>query len=230
MKKIKVMYLVLASFVLAIVTMGSTYAYLTATTNSASDDVKAGATSYNISMDINPIYSGFSFIPMNDTDVMKALKNGCKDKYDRGACSAYNIRVFDYSNDLNYISGKMSLETSNMSNISYMVLEESNETDETTCIEIEEKNYCISEPITAMGEGENLSLGDSYNVLGTSEKNLLLVLWLSNLNENQNIIDIGNYNATVTIFAGSGGEITGTIANAVKINPDNNEPDDNNTP
>ncbi len=229
MKKVKFMYAIFATFVLAIVTMGSTYAYLTTTTNSIENSVTTGSTSYSISMNITPIYSGFSFIPMNDTDVMKALRNKCKDKYDRGACTAYNINVFGYSEELSHISGKMDIETTNMENISYMVLEESEEIDENECIEIEEKNYCISKETTPMGEGKNLSIGDAYNVYGLTEKNLLLVLWLSNLNERQNEKDIGNYNATITVFAGNGGEITGTIANAVKIDQEPVEPG-NNTP
>ena len=74
-----------------------------------------------------------------------------------------------------------------------------------------------------------MSIGDAYNVYGLTEKNLLLVIWLSNLNERQNEKDIGNYNATITVFAGNGGEITGTIANAVKIDQEPVEPG-NNTP
>ena len=42
-------------------------------------------------------------------------------------------------------------------------------------------------------------------------------MWLTNLNESQNEFDIGSYQATVTIQAGNGGEVKGTIASAVKL-------------
>ena len=171
---------------------------------------------------------------MDDGDVFKALRNECKDKYNRGACSAYILRIYDYDEGQQYISGKMDITTENMENLSYMVLEETNEFNNETCITIDQKNYCTSVQTTPMGEGTDLSLGSAYNVEGLTEKNLLLVIWLTNLNESQNLTDIGSYNATITVSAGNGGEIKGTIANAVQLNPDPNpepeepEPDNNN--
>lgn len=227
--KLTALYAVFGCVILAIVTMGATYAYFAGTTNSTNNAVKSSSTIYSISMEIEALeeYTGFSFIPMNDTDVMKALKNKCKDKYNRGACSAYNIRVFGYDPNLNFISGYMDITTNNMQNLSYIVLEESNTFDEETCVNINEKNYCISVETTSMGTGENLSLGTSYSVAGLAEKNLLLVFWLTNLNENQNNIDIGSFNAVVTIQAGNGGEIKGTINAAINNNGNSQtEPDE----
>ena len=66
--------------VLAISVIGSTYAYITATTSSAKDSVQTKSTIYKISMSIHPIYNDFSLIPMNDQDALKAVKNNCKDK------------------------------------------------------------------------------------------------------------------------------------------------------
>lgn len=215
MKKINGIYLIIACFAISIMTIGATYAYLTATTASSDEDIKTNSTSYNISMDITPIYEGFTIIPMNDNDAPKAIINKCKDKYGRGACFAYNIRVYGYREDLSHISGYMDITTNNMQNLSYMVFEESSLNEE-GCVEVEENNYCTSKTQTAMNDGIHLSLGDSYQVFGKQETNLLLVIWLSNLNENQNNIDIGSFNASVTIQAGNGGEITGTIASAIQ--------------
>ena len=232
-KKIKVTYVFIASLVLAIMTMGGTYAYLAATAYSAVNDVNTDSKTYSISMEITPIeeYTGFSFIPMNDEDVIKALNNKCKDKYDRGACSAYNIKVFGYSNELDYISGYLDISTENMENISYLTLEEktlspeATEEEIATCAEINEKNYCIKQPATSMGNGKELPLGESYSVLGLQEKNIILVMWLTNLNKNQNTTDIGDFNTTVTILAGNGGEIKGTIASSIQVNDPDNNPD-----
>ena len=220
-REYKIIYVVLIAMVLTISTIGSTYAYLTATINSVNNTVNTSSTTYSISMDITPIYSGFSYIPMNDEYALKALRNECKDKYDRGVCSAYNIRVYDYSENLDYISGIMDIVTNNMSNLSYMMYRLSNTYDEDKCVDIDGEYYCISYEATSMGEGTNLSLGDSYDVSGMSETKFILMIWLTNLNENQNDSDIGNYNATVTMQAGNGGEIKGSISNVVVINNGN---------
>ena len=224
-KKLKLFYAIIACFVLATMTIGATYAYWTASTESTKNAVQAASTSYSISLQIIPLeeYTGFSFIPMNDTDTIKALKNKCKDKYERGACSAYKIRVYDYREDLGHISGYLDFRTANMQNLSFLVLEEQEEYDESKCLEIEEKNYCVAKEATPMGNGQKISMGDSYSVVGLEEKNLILVLWLSNLQMNQNTIDIGNFNVEVTIQAGSGGEIKGNIASAVQIDTGNSD-------
>ena len=228
-KKIKIIYATFACFILSIMTISATYAYWTASVSSASSSLNTESTTYSISMELNPLYSDFSIIPMNDRDALKAIKNQCKDKYDRGACSAYTIRVFGYREELDHISGFMDIKTDNMENISYMVLEEKDEYQENSCVTIEEKNYCISKSATPMGEGKELSIGDSYDVYGKNEKNLLLVIWLTNLQTNQNDTDIGSYNITVTIQAGNGGEIKGTIANSVQVNHDNNDSQNGNS-
>lgn len=223
----KFLYVFFMVIVLALMTVGSTYAYWVATTSSKSAELQTKSTLYSISMQINPLYQGFSIIPMNDVDVLKALKNKCKDKYDRGACSAYYLYVYDYNKDLDYISGYMDISTKNMQNLSYMVLRLSDEIDEERCIKIEDtdENYCIVKDATTIGDGTNLSLGDSYSVKGMDDTKFILLMWLSNFNYSQNDTDIGSYNATVTMQAGNGGEIKGSILGAIKI--DNGAGDSN---
>ena len=64
--KFKYWYLILFAFVLAISTIGSTYAFLTATASSSENAVQAKSTTYSLSMNITPVYSDFSFIPMDN--------------------------------------------------------------------------------------------------------------------------------------------------------------------
>ena len=209
--KINHIYIILIIFMLVISVIGSTYAYLTATTRSGSD-VGAGSRGYSLSMGITPIYNDFSMIPMDDEDVMKGLRNQCKDKYDRGSCHAYNINVYDFDDAITAISGSINVSTNNISNLSYMVFEESDEDDDNSCITINSINYCVLINTNRISVDTDMSLGDNINVAGMSEKNLLLVLWLSNLNESQNEYDVGDYNAEVTMsLGGNGGEIKGNI-------------------
>ena len=214
--KPKTIYLFIILLTVIVSITGATYAYWTASANSVNNAVQTSSTIYSISMEITQLYSGFSFIPMNDDDALKALKNECKDKYDRGACAAYKIRVYDYNEDLNFISGFMNINTKNMENISYMMYRISDELDEDNCASINEKNYCIATNPTKAIVDKDLSLGDSYSVAGTTETEFILLIWLTNLNTNQNDTDIGEFNAIVTMQAGNGGEIKGSIASVIK--------------
>lgn len=220
-RKFKFLYGVLAIGVLAVMTVGATYAYWTASTQSNDVAVKTESTIYSISMSVNPLYDGFSVIPMNDSDALKALKNKCRDKYDRGACSAYTIYVYDYTEGLDYISGFMDVTTNNMQSLSYMVLRLSDSYDENSCVNIEGndgvENYCIVREASMMGDGVGLSLGDSYDVKGMDSTKFILLFWLSNLPYGQNDIDVGTFEAVITMQAGNGGEIKGSISSAVMI-------------
>ena len=107
MKKHRIIYLLILIVVLISSVIGSTYAYLTSKTESSQNSINASSSTYSLGMDIIPVYNDFRIIPMDDNDVIKALSNNCKDKYNRGACSAYRINVNDYDTNLKSITGKM---------------------------------------------------------------------------------------------------------------------------
>lgn len=213
----KLLYVFLMGLVLSITTIGTTYAYWTATANSTSKEVKTESTIFKISMDITPLYSDFSFIPMNDGDALKALKKECRDKYGRGACSAYTIKVYDYNQDLGYISGYMDVNTNNITNLSYMLFRHGDTYDEDSCVMLDDGSYCMVREATPVGEGKNLSLGDSYDISGMDDTKFILLIWLTNFDYSQNADDIGTFDAIITMQAGSGGEIKGTISNRVEV-------------
>ncbi len=215
MKKRRSLYLLILIIVLITSIIGSTYAYLTAKVESAANSISTSSSTYSLSMNITPIYNDFRVIPMNDTDIIKALKNKCKDKYNRGACSLYKINIDGYDTKLKTLTGKMDVELINIVNLSYMFFEEKDEViNEDRCISVDEKIYCISKEATPVLEGKNLDLG-SYNIENSTEKNFLLALWLTNLEESQNNYDLGDYNAKITFSMGDGGSITGNIAASI---------------
>lgn len=220
----KIIYLIFILVTIVTSITGATYAYWTATTQSAENAVNTSSTIYRISMQITPLYTDRTLIPMNDEQAIKGLSNKCFDKYNRGACLAYRIRVYDYNEDLSFISGFMDINTNGMQNLSYMMYRKSNEYNEDTCVKINEKNYCIVKEPEHMKDGKNLSLGDRYDVIGMSETEFILLVWLTNLQTNQNDTDIGNFNAIVTMQAGNGGEIKGSISSVIV--PDNSDKGD----
>ncbi len=208
-------YLLILIIVLICCVIGSTFAYFAAIAKSSDNSIQTSSQSYGLSMDILPLYSGFKLIPMNDTDALTALKNECKDDYDRGACSAYKINLSDYDNELNPLTGSMNINLQNIINLSYMFLEEKNEViNDNTCLTIDNQIYCISKAATPVADGENLDLG-TYDITNTTERKFLLVVWLTNLEESQNSYDKGEYNGEVTFTMGNGGKISGTISASI---------------
>lgn len=215
MAKRRKKYLIILIIVLICCIIGSTYAYLTATIQSSNNSIQASSKSYGLNLEILPFYSGFRLIPMNDSDALVALKNNCKDDHDRGACSAYKINLSDYDPELNPLSGIMNVDLTNISNLSYMFLEEKEElVNEDTCLTIDNKIYCITKNATPAREEEDLDLG-TYNISNTTEKHFLLVIWLTNIAESQDSYDSGDYNATVTFTLGEEGKITGNITASI---------------
>lgn len=225
---VKFIYLIVVILTTIVAITGATYAYWTATARSTSNAVQTHSTIYSISMDITPLYNNFSLIPMNDEFALKGLKNQCKDKYARGACLAYKIRVYGYNETLNFISGIMDINTNGMENLSYMMYRINDEYQEESCATIQGKNYCIVKEPEHMNDGIGLSLGDKYDVTGITETEFILLIWLKNLNVSQNDTDIGDFNAIITMQAGNGGEIKGSISSVIQSTPEQN-PDDNTT-
>lgn len=220
----KRIYLIVLIASIIICTIGSTYAYWAATAASANEVLNTSSSIYSISMDVLPLYSDFTFIPMNNTDILKGLSNKCRDKYDRGACTAYKIHIYGYNQDLGFISGKMDATVNNIENLSYAMLEEKTEEEynEEKCVRIEEEGvYCLAHEATSVGEGIGLSLGEKYDITTSEEKNLILLMWLTNIEESQNEKNIGTFNSIITFAMGSGGEIKGSISTVLEEDRDN---------
>ena len=218
MKRYFYIFLIIFMFITCVV--GATYAYFSRLTESGND---IGVSSYNssVSMNINPVYNDFSLIPMDNEDIFKAINNKCKDKEDRGACNLYNININGYDESIEYISGTINTKLDNIVNLSYMVFEEVDYdiTNNDNCLEVDDIKYCVGKEATLITSEEVMSLGNNYDLRGYDNKNLLLAIWLSNLDTNQNSFDIGNYTSEVTIFFGD--EITrvsGSISSTLKDN------------
>lgn len=222
MKKIggfKHFYIVVIIFMLVICTIGFTYAYLTFNVRS-NNDVSTFSSGYDVSMRITPIYNDFPLIPMDNSDVMKGINNQCKDKFNRGACHLYNIHVYDFDSSVSAISGTINTKLNNIVNLSYMVLESVSYdiSNDNNCLSVSNKNYCIGKSSELIIENVDMSLGDNYSVFGLDDKDLLLVIWLTNLDESQNSYDVGDFNSLITIYlGGNGGEISGSIGGTLNF-------------
>ena len=214
MERKKRVYLLILIAVLLLSIISGTYAYLTTVFNSNTNSITSAAGVYSLDLDITPLYNDFKTIPMDDTDVIKALNNSCKDKYDKGACSAYIINITDYEGSRELLTGTLNVKLNNMENLSYMLFEQKEEiTNANECLTIDENIYCVAKEATHIIHDTDLPIG-SYDISNTTSKKFLLVFWLTNLNSNQNRIDLGDYNAVITFSLG-GDIIQGNIAAAI---------------
>lgn len=222
--KIRVYYLIFAIGLLSLTTIGATYAYWISSASSG-NVISTNSTSYSISMSIRPLYHGFSLIPMNSDDTVKAIASKCKDKYDRGACSAYVISVSDYNEGLKFISGTISANT-NIENLSYVIMApKSVSASDNSCSSIElgdedvsdVREFCLYNDYTKFENNIEQILIESYDVSAVSSVDFILIIWLENKDRSQNEDGIGSFKANVTISAGSGGKIQGVINDAIEI-------------
>ena len=222
--RLKIYYLIFAIGIFSLTTVGATYAYWVSSANS-DNVISTNSISYSISMSISPLYHGFSFIPMDGEDTVKAIANGCKDKYDRGACSAYRINVYGYNEGLSFISGTINA-TTNIENLSYVIMAPKLiGEDSSKCASIEFgdeinsdiREYCLYNDYTKIENNVEQVLIDSYNVSSIRQVEFILIVWLENEERSQNEDGIGSFTASVTISAGSGGKIQGVITDAIEI-------------
>ncbi len=217
-KYIGVVFLIV---MLIVCIVGATYAYFLSTTVGTSD-ISATSVNYSISMNIIPVYTDFSLIPMDDSDIFKAIGNQCKDKADRGACNLYSINISGYDESVESISGTINTTLNNIQNLSYMVLEKVSYNIEgnSNCVVVNEDNYCISKTAELIVNNTDMELGDSsYDVSLLDSKDLLLAIWLTNLDASQNEFDIGSYSSVVSVYIGDDiAHISGSISGTLKDN------------
>ena len=120
------------------------------------------------------------------------------------------------------ISGTINTTLNNIQNLSYMVLEKVSYNIEgnSNCVVVNEDNYCISKTAELIVNNTDMELGDSsYDVSLLDSKDLLLAIWLTNLDASQNEFDIGSYSSVVSVYIGDDiAHISGSISGTLKDN------------
>ena len=133
---------------------------------------------------------------------MTAYNRKCIDDYNNGACLAYTIEVFNYYKAFP-ITGKIDFKVKDIENLSYMVLDENNN------VYLEKTS--INGETTGMSLGPAFELEDATGIIPTSKKFILLI-WLTNLDKDQNGTDAGgNFTAEIAYESISGNKIVASI-------------------
>ncbi len=215
MKKKKIIYTILICINIVILSIGSTYAYISASVSSKKDDIQTSSGNFSINLDITPIapLNDNKMIPMKDELSEKAYtgynNNPCIDKNGATVCYLYEIRVYDYNNNQEYVSASLNIKTSNITNLSFRVFDE--EGNSIIITEDEDNQY-----IKKIESGLDMEIGNNFDVKDKKELKLKLMIWLTDTGISQNDTDIGTFSGSVTVYAGTGGKITGKISSLIE--------------
>lgn len=201
---------ILSTFILLI---GATFSYFNTRNMSKMNALSVEAGKVRLGLGVSPLYTGYKLIPTNDSDIMTAYNQKCLDDYGYGACLAYEFEVYNFNLKQDVI-GKIDFNVEGIENLSYMVLDE---------------NDTIYLDKTSVGNGitKDLPLGEHFILedateLNSKSKKFKLIIWLTNLEQDQNDTDAGGqFSATITFSSVYGGKLTATI--------DGYESSDNNT-
>lgn len=186
-----------------ILLMGTTFSYFTVSNRSKYDAVVVEANKIDLALSISPKYTGYKLIPTNDEDIMLAYESMCLDIYNNGACLAYELEISNFNTSQDII-GKIDFTVNKISNLSYMVLDENDDV-------YLDKTSVTGDNLSAMPLGEHFVLGNADKNNPTSKKFILLI-WLTNLNEDQSDYDAGGtFSASVTYESVYGSKLTANV-------------------
>lgn len=211
--KINVFLLVTSILSTFILLIGATFSYFSTRNMSKMNALAVEAGKVRLGLGVSPLYTGYKLIPTNDSDIMTAYNQKCLDDYGNGACLAYEFEVYNFNLKQDVI-GKIDFNVEGIENLSYIVLDE---------------NDTIYLDKTSVGNGitKDLPLGEHFILedateLNSKSKKFKLIIWLTNLEQDQNETDAGGqFSATITFSSVYGGKLTATI--------DGYESSDNNT-
>ena len=186
-------YAVIAVATFIIMAVGATFAYFTATTNSADSAVKTGSTTLKLkyisyesgwmNKDLIPADTTvveYSFENQNDTTIKKddengdsysLLKNGlCKDDFGNSICSVYVFQVRNDANSPQTVSLDVVSETNQFKNLNAMAYEIAIPED-TTEYDSKDNNNGLNDPLFKKGDGTDS--GENLIDVVDSEKKVL---------------------------------------------------------
>lgn len=198
------MFLIITTMLSSIILLiGATFSYFTTRSMSKTNAVSMEAGKVKLGLGVSSISTGHKLIPTNDSDIMTAYNQNCIDDNGNGACLSYGLEIFNYNKSQDII-GTIDFEVTDIDNLSYMLLDENN-------------NIYLDKVSVEDGINNNLPLGNPFSLQDGSElipasKKFTLLIWLSNLDEDQSEFDAGgSFKASITYNSVYGGKLTASI-------------------
>ena len=184
MKKRNVFFscLYILSFIIMII--GSTLAYFSFRTTSDKNVINASSLKdSSVTISVSQISGGGDLFPLKDDDIMKAYNRNCVDDNGNMACNKYAVTLNNTGNS-NYLDGKIKFNTSNnLVNLYFMMIDSKGK---------------VYVPTTKIENDKYYNIGKSLKMKENSDFSYTLIVWLRNLDENQNSEMNGNYKGTIS--------------------------------
>lgn len=184
MKKRNVFFrcLYILSFIIMII--GSTLAYFSFRTTSDKNVINASSLKdSSVTISVSQVSGGGDLFPLKDDDIMKAYNRNCVDDNGNMACNKYAVTLNNTGNS-NYLDGKIKFNTSNnLVNLYFMMID---------------SKGSVYVPTTKIENDKYYNIGKSLKMKENSDFSYTLIVWLRNLDENQNSEMNGNYKGTIS--------------------------------
>lgn len=205
-KYIKIDFMTIVSVLTFIIMgLGATFAYFTASVKGEEQYVSVSSLEVILNLKIAPLYNGKDVLPTNDEDIEKAYKNKCLDYAGNGACFAYTIEIENkgYPQEGTAIFNATS---DTITNLKYMIVSEG------------EDYETLKTPTPAIGSTSDEQLsGVPIKVDRDENKKVVIIIWISNLDEAQDEEQGGFFEGQVSFTSTSGAVISGTMVENVQI-------------
>ena len=174
--------LYILSFIIMII--GSTLAYFSFRTTSDKNVINASSLKdSSVTISVSQVSGGGDLFPLKDDDIMKAYNRNCVDDNGNMACNKYAVTLNNTGNS-NYLDGKIKFNTSNnLVNLYFMMID---------------SKGSVYVPTTKIENDKYYNIGKSLKMKENSDFSYTLIVWLRNLDENQNSEMNGNYKGTIS--------------------------------
>ena len=196
--------IIVSIFSTIIVFIVATYAFFTTEVSSAPGALSTSTASFSLSLEVTPEFYHSNLIPMDNNLAITGYNNDCIDSNQFNVCQAYEIKITNTAGTGQHerLSGVIRFNLNNVVNLSYMLLD---------------ADGVVYKSATAVGNGTDLSLGDFVELDDGEYKTFTLIIWLSNLaNQDQSNVDAnGSFNAAVTYTSVRGEDLSTTITGTI---------------
>ena len=198
-------YLLISVYLFALIFMlfGFSFAYFTARDKSQEKALDVTSGQLHLSLEIAQKYPGKKLIPTDDTDIMKAYNNKCVDDNGSAACDAYDLIITNDSATQDII-GNIDFTINHIKNLSYLVLDEEGN--------IYQDITKVPKSTDDMPLGGNFILDGAIETGTVTSRKFTLIIWLSNLNQEQNDESGGTYSASIEYSSIYGQKLSSSVS------------------
>lgn len=183
--------------IVIVVTMGTTFAYLVATSENTTD-ISGKTSNFNVKLNLTTIHKSTNMIPLKDSLVVTSIKNTnkCIDKDNNEVCSLYKITLSNTENSFS-LNGylKTNSTTYTTSNLKYQIYD----TNYNAISDILTPSLTIGDKVYFQKDSKDIS-----TTINNTNIEYYLVMWITETNTMQTADQSKTYSGVVGFEAING--------------------------